>query len=94
MVGPTTLYVPITDSVILRTTDDGIHTPFRAKGLSTTGSPPVTPPFLLSLLSTTIYLSISSIALEALQRILASVGLVTVVCYLDYAIGRGIGAGA
>ena len=43
-------------------------------------------------LSTAIYLSISSITLEALQRILASVRSVTVVRYLDYAIGRGIGA--
>jgi len=32
MAGPTTLYVPITDSVIFRTTDDGVHTPFRAEG--------------------------------------------------------------
>jgi len=55
------------------------------------GHHPATPRSLLSL-STAIYLSISSIALEALQRILASVGPVTVVRYLDYAIGRGIGA--
>ena len=40
MAGPTTLYMPITDSVIFRTTDDSIHTPFRAEGLGTTGSPP------------------------------------------------------
>jgi len=40
MAGPTTLYVTITDSVIIRTTDDGVHTPFRAEGLSTTRSPP------------------------------------------------------
>lgn len=56
------------------------------------GHHPATPRFLLSLLSTAIYLSISSVALEALQRILASVGPRTVVRYLHYAIGRGIGA--
>ena len=55
------------------------------------GHHPATPRSLLSL-STTIYPSISSIALEALQQILASIGPVTVVCYLDYTIGRGIGA--
>ena len=56
------------------------------------GHHPATPRFLLSLLSTAIYLSIPSMASEALQRILASVGPCTVVRYLDYAIGRGIGA--
>ena len=55
------------------------------------GHHPATPRFLLSLLSTAIYLSIPSVASEALQRILASVGPCTVVRYLDYAIGRGIG---
>ena len=93
MAGPTTLYVPITDSVIFRTTDDGIHTPFRAEGLSTTGSPPRDAPLPPLPLNRNLPLH-TSIALEALQRVLASVGLVTVVCYLDYAIGRGIGAGA
>ena len=53
---------------------------------------PATPRFLLSLLSTAIYLSIPSIVSKALQRILASVGPCTVVRYLNYAIGRGIGA--
>ena len=52
---------------------------------------PATPRFLLSLLSTAIYLSIPSVASDALRRILASVGPCTVVRYLDYAIGRGIG---
>lgn len=55
------------------------------------GHHPATPRFLLSLLSAAIYLSISSVASEALQRILASVGPLTVVRYLDYAIGSGIG---
>jgi len=55
------------------------------------GHHPATPRFLLSLLSTAIYLSIPSIVSEALQRILASVGPCTVVRYLNYAIGRGIG---
>jgi hypothetical protein len=55
------------------------------------GHHPATPRFLLSLLSTAIYLSIPSVASDALRRILASVGPCTVVRYLDYAIGRGIG---
>jgi hypothetical protein len=67
--------------------------PFAPKAAVPQGHHPATPRFLLSLLSTAIYLSIPSVASEALQRILASVGPSTVVHYLNYAIGRGIGLG-
>ncbi|TFY74563.1 hypothetical protein EWM64_g9451 [Hericium alpestre] len=55
------------------------------------GHQPASPRFLLSVLSTAIYLSIPSVATQALTSILNSVGPFTVVPYLDFAIGRGIG---
>ncbi|OBZ79877.1 hypothetical protein A0H81_00294 [Grifola frondosa] len=53
---------------------------------------PATPRFLLSLLATAVFLSISSVASQALTEILRTVGPHTAVRYLEFAIGRGIGA--
>jgi hypothetical protein len=53
----------------------------------------VTPRFLLSLLATAIYLSIPSVAGQSLRHILTTVGPTTVIRYLNFAIGKGIGPG-
>jgi hypothetical protein len=50
-----------------------------------------TPRFLLSLLSTAFYLSIPNLASEVLHLILGSIGPTTVIRYLNYALGKGIG---
>jgi hypothetical protein len=50
-----------------------------------------TPRFLLSLLSTAFYLSIPNLASEMLHLILGSIGPTTVIRYLNYALGKGIG---
>lgn len=52
---------------------------------------PATPRFLLSLLATSIYLSISSVTSQALSLILSSVGPHTIIRYLNFALGKGIG---
>ncbi|KAJ7293871.1 hypothetical protein C8J57DRAFT_1704523 [Mycena rebaudengoi] len=52
---------------------------------------PGTPRFLLSLLATCIYLSIPSLAAQALSSILSTVGPYTVLQYLDFALGKPIG---
>ncbi|KAF9015404.1 hypothetical protein BDQ17DRAFT_1386144 [Cyathus striatus] len=49
-----------------------------------------TPRFLLSLLATSIYLSIPSVASQALHLILSTVGPFTVIPYLNFALGRPI----
>ncbi|THH20990.1 hypothetical protein EW146_g476 [Bondarzewia mesenterica] len=49
------------------------------------------PRFLMSLLATAIYLAVPSVASQALTSILTSVGPLTVVPYLDFAMGKGIG---
>ena len=54
------------------------------------GHHPATPRFLLSLLATAIYLSIPTIASQALQLILSSLGPQTVLPYLNFAIGKGL----
>ncbi|KZT22116.1 hypothetical protein NEOLEDRAFT_1138458 [Neolentinus lepideus HHB14362 ss-1] len=51
---------------------------------------PATPSLLLSLLATAVYLSIPSVAAQALSLILNSVGPYTVMRYLGFAIGKGI----
>jgi hypothetical protein len=51
----------------------------------------VTPRFLLSLLATAIYLSIPAVAGQSLRHILTTVGPTTVIRYLNFAIGKGIG---
>jgi hypothetical protein len=51
----------------------------------------VTPRFLLSLLATAIYLSIPSIAGQSLRYILTTVGPTSVIRYLNFAVGKGIG---
>jgi hypothetical protein len=53
-----------------------------------TGNHPATPRFLISLLATSIYLSIPSVASQALSLILKTVGAATVIIYLDFACGR------
>ncbi|KAF9652044.1 hypothetical protein BDM02DRAFT_3184031 [Thelephora ganbajun] len=55
------------------------------------GYHPVTPRFLLSLLATAIYLSIPSVTGQSLRHILTTVGPTTVIRYLNFAIGKGIG---
>lgn len=55
------------------------------------GNHPVTPRFLLSLLATSLFLSIPSLASDALNMILNSVGPWTAVGYLRFATGKGIG---
>jgi hypothetical protein len=52
---------------------------------------PATPRFLLSLLATSVYLSIPSLASQALSSILRTVGPYTVVKYLNFALGKHIG---
>lgn len=59
--------------------------------LTPPGQHPVTPRFLLSLLATAIYLSIPSVAGQSLKHILTTVGPTTVIRYLNFAIGKGIG---
>ncbi|KAI6010186.1 hypothetical protein EDC04DRAFT_2770258 [Pisolithus marmoratus] len=56
------------------------------------GHHPATPRFLLSLLATAVYLSIPSIASQALSYILSTVGPYTVLPYLRFATGIPIGA--
>ena len=56
-----------------------------------TGHHPATPRFLLSLLATSVYLSIPSITSQALSMILNSVGPHTVIRYINFATGLGIG---
>ncbi|CDO70937.1 hypothetical protein BN946_scf184829.g46 [Trametes cinnabarina] len=55
------------------------------------GHHPASPRFLLSLLATATFLSIPSVASQALSAILRTVGPYTVVRYLNFAIGRGVG---
>ncbi|EJD04415.1 uncharacterized protein FOMMEDRAFT_167607 [Fomitiporia mediterranea MF3/22] len=50
-----------------------------------------TPRFLLSLLATAIYLSIPTLVAQAIQLALSSLGPRTVIRYLNFAIGKGIG---
>lgn len=52
---------------------------------------PASPRFLLSLLATALFLSIPSVASQALTSILKTVGPYTAVRYLHFAIGKGIG---
>lgn len=54
------------------------------------GKQPATPRFLLSLLSTAIYLSIPAVASQALALILKTIGPTTLVGYLNFACGRSI----
>ena len=60
-------------------------------GATPPGHHPVTPRFLLSLLATSIYLSIPSVAGQSLRYILTTVGPTTAIRYLNFAIGKGIG---
>lgn len=65
--------------------------PWESKPPVPAGQHPASPRFLLSLLSTAFYLSIPSLATEALELIFATISPLTVVRYLDYALGKGIG---
>ncbi|KAJ7748480.1 hypothetical protein DFH07DRAFT_829825 [Mycena maculata] len=55
------------------------------------GHHPGTPRFLLSLLATSVYLSIPTLAADALSSILSTLGPYTVLQYLDFALGKPIG---
>lgn len=55
------------------------------------GHHPASPRFLLSLLATAVFLSIPSVASQALSAIVRTVGPHTAVRYLHFAIGHGIG---
>ncbi|KAH9850649.1 hypothetical protein C2E23DRAFT_734831 [Lenzites betulinus] len=55
------------------------------------GHHPANPRFLLSLLATATFLSIPSVASQALSAVLRTVGPQTVILYLNFALGRGIG---
>jgi hypothetical protein len=54
------------------------------------GHHPATPRFLLSLLATSIYLSIPTVASQALSMIFKSIGPYTVIPYLNFALGKSI----
>ncbi|EJD55217.1 hypothetical protein AURDEDRAFT_78202 [Auricularia subglabra TFB-10046 SS5] len=66
--------------------------PASARTLPPAGHHNASPRFLLSLLATSAYLSIPTITTQALELILASVGPYTVLRYLNFAVGAGIGA--
>ena len=55
------------------------------------GCHPATPRFLLSLLATATYLSMPNVASQALNLIMRSLGPFTVMRYLGFSIGKGIG---
>lgn len=55
------------------------------------GAHPTTPRFILSLLATAIYLSIPTVASQALSLILKTVGPTTVIQYLNFACGKPLG---
>jgi hypothetical protein len=55
------------------------------------GHQPATPRFLLSLLAVSVYLSVPSLTAEALNSIISTVGPFTVMDYLRFAYGEGIG---
>jgi hypothetical protein len=65
--------------------------PWIGRTVTPSDKHPATPPFLLSLLSTAVYLSIPAVASEALNLILTTIGPMTVTRYLDYALGKGKG---
>ncbi|KAF8213775.1 hypothetical protein K438DRAFT_1707658 [Mycena galopus ATCC 62051] len=68
--------------------------PFTAVNMhppTPSGHHPATPRFLLSLLATSVYLSIPSIAANALASILSTMGPYTVLQYLNFALGKPIG---
>jgi hypothetical protein len=52
---------------------------------------PASPRLLLSLVVTAVYLSLPTVASQALTGVLSSIGPSTVVRYLDFACGKGIG---
>ncbi|KAF7310477.1 BTB domain-containing protein [Mycena chlorophos] len=68
--------------------------PFRSSFDSTTpsGHHPATPRFLLSLLATSVYLSLPTVAAQALTLVLSTMGPSTVLSYLDFALGKPITA--
>ncbi|KAM6498325.1 hypothetical protein JOM56_006273 [Amanita muscaria] len=85
------LYIP---SSLMPSTTCPLSSSFF-EGLSWSDRPeahhPASPRFLLSLLATALYLSIPSIASQALSCILSTIGPYTAVQYLDFALGRHIG---
>lgn len=83
------------DPALKPTPTEPLTTAYSRPWISRTPVPtdhhPASPQFLLSLLSTAFYLSIPTLASEALHLVLASIGPTTVVRYLNYALGKGIG---
>ncbi|KAG8906224.1 hypothetical protein FRB99_007371 [Tulasnella sp. 403] len=58
------------------------------------GHHPATPRFLLSLIATSVYLSIPAVTSNALSLVLSTIGPTTVIRYLNFALGNGIGGTA
>ncbi|KAF7340126.1 BTB domain-containing protein [Mycena venus] len=76
---------PLTSAFPFTSADLQIHPP------TPSGHHPGTPRFLVSLLATSVYLSIPSLAAHALASILSTMGPYTVMQYLDFALGKPIG---
>ncbi|CAA7260014.1 unnamed protein product [Cyclocybe aegerita] len=78
---------------LIATTNHPLTPPFSGVSLSAdvpTGHHFATPRFLLSLLATAIYLSMPSVASQALALILKTVGPTTVLPYLNFACGMSL----
>ncbi|THH30187.1 hypothetical protein EUX98_g4025 [Antrodiella citrinella] len=77
---------PLTPTIPFSSVADSIqHTPCPPN------HHPTTPRFLLSLLATAVYLSVPIVAAQALSAVLTTIGPRTVLRYLDFATGKGIG---
>ncbi|KAF8876235.1 hypothetical protein CPB85DRAFT_1443891 [Mucidula mucida] len=64
--------------------------PYFSESQVPSGHQPATPQFLLSLLATSIYLSIPTLASQALSAIYGTTGPYTVIRYLNFALGKSI----
>ncbi|KAJ7048143.1 hypothetical protein C8F01DRAFT_1214322 [Mycena amicta] len=86
----------ISPSSLIPSTSHPLTSAFpSASNIDTTtpaGHHPATPRFLLSLLATSVYLSMPTVAAQALSSILNTVGPTTVLLYLDFALGKAIPA--
>lgn len=78
---------------LVSTTNNPLTPPFSNAAVPEdlpAGNHPATPRFLQSLLATAIYLSIPSVASQALSLILKTIGPTTVLQYLNFACGRTV----
>ncbi len=66
--------------------------PYQSKYETPSGHQAATPQFLLSLLATSIYLSIPSLASQALSSICGTLGPYTVIQYLNFSLGNCTGS--